>query len=59
LEAQLGGIMQQQAPAAVHGPESHSARHSQRTMWIITGYLASGLALLGVFAYYFATYVTH
>jgi hypothetical protein len=35
-----------------------AARHSDRTVWIITGYAASALALLGVLAYYFAAYVT-
>lgn len=36
---------------------SDARRHSERTVWIITGYLASGLALLGVMAYYFSAYV--
>ncbi len=36
---------------------STAKRHSERTVWIITGYLASGLALLGVMAYYFSTYI--
>ncbi len=37
---------------------TNSQRHSERNVWIITGYIASGLALLGVFAYYFSVYVT-
>ncbi len=36
----------------------NSKRHSERTVWIITGYIASGVALLGVFAYYFSVYMT-
>lgn len=30
---------------------------SDRTLWIYTGYAAAGLALLGVLAYHFSTYV--
>ncbi len=43
--------------AAPLSQSSDVKRHSERTVWIITGYLASGLALLGVMAYYFSTYV--
>jgi len=45
------------------GQASHSAGldskyHRERNVWIITGYAASALALLGVLAYYFSVYVT-
>ncbi len=49
------------SPIAAARPEHSSAdqhqHRTERTVWIVTGYLASGLALLGVFAYYFANYV--
>jgi hypothetical protein len=51
--------MPQNSSAAPAIRTSHSEGHSRRNVWIVTGYLASGLALLGVFAYYFAAYVTH
>ncbi len=58
-----GGTMPENSPAAPAIDASQSAndpqRRSNRNLWILTGYLASGLALLGVFAYYFAAYVTH
>ncbi len=56
----FGGTMQDQGSPAQVGQSAaiDSKRHSERTVWIITGYVASGLALLGVFAYYFSVYVT-
>ena len=56
----LGGTMQDQSKS---GQASHSAGldskyHRERNVWIITGYAASALALLGVLAYYFSVYVT-
>ncbi len=53
--------MQQQASAApvVHSSATSPQQHHRRTLWVITGYLATGVGLLGVFAYYFANYVTH
>ncbi|HMK28471.1 MAG TPA: hypothetical protein VK473_02230 [Terriglobales bacterium] len=29
----------------------------ERSVWIVTGYVAAALALLGVLAYHFSTYV--
>ncbi len=56
--AKIGGIMQVNGNSAAPASQSSSTRrHSERTVWIITGYLASGLALLGVMAYYFSSYV--
>jgi len=31
--------------------------HKERNVWIVTGYVAAALALLGVLAYHFSTYV--
>jgi hypothetical protein len=33
--------------------------HEGRGTWVLTAYAISGLALLGVLAYYFSGYVTH
>ncbi len=53
--------MPQQGSAApvVHTSATKPEHHNRRTVWVITGYLAAGLGLLGVLAYYFANYVTH
>lgn len=49
-----------QAPGLNAGPTSTISpkQHEGRTVWIITGYAASALALLGVLAYYFSAYVS-
>ncbi len=44
-------------PAANSSQQTAPKRHSERTVWIITGYAASALALLGVMAYYFSNFV--
>jgi hypothetical protein len=33
--------------------------HAPRGAWVITAYAISGLAMLGVVAYYFSDFVTH
>jgi hypothetical protein len=49
------------------GTQAVNATHSQssgihregRNMWILTFYGMSGLALFGVLAYYFSSYIAH
>jgi hypothetical protein len=38
---------------------SPRAHHEPRGAWVLTAYGISGLAVLGVLLYYFATYITH
>ena len=33
--------------------------HAGRGVWVLTAYGVSGLALLGVLAYYFSDFITH
>ena len=37
----------------------HSIQREGRNVWILTAYGISGLALIGVLAYYFSDFVTH
>jgi hypothetical protein len=39
-------------------PQSDETPHEDRSVWVLTAYAISGLALLGVLIYYFSTYVT-
>ena len=34
-------------------------QHASRGVWVLTAYGISGLALLGVLAYYFSDFITH
>lgn len=34
-------------------------KHEGRNVWILTAYGISGLALIGVLAYYFSDFITH
>jgi hypothetical protein len=36
-----------------------SKHHAGRGVWVLTAYGISGLALLGVLAYYFSDFITH
>jgi hypothetical protein len=38
-------------------PQSSGAVKSPRSIWVLTAYGVSGLALLGVLAYYFSSYL--
>jgi hypothetical protein len=38
---------------------SASVHHESRNVWILTIYGISGLALFGVLAYYFSSYIVH
>jgi hypothetical protein len=44
-------------PTAVANPQSEK-HHAARGAWVITAYAISGLAMLGVVAYYFSDFVT-
>jgi hypothetical protein len=37
--------------------QTSASTESCRTFWIYTGYVATGLALLGVLAYHFSSYI--
>jgi hypothetical protein len=43
----------------VERSESSVKHREGRGFWVVTAYGISGLALFGVFVYYFSTYVTH
>jgi len=45
--------------AAVASTPSSEKQHEGRGAWVLTAYAISGLALLGVLAYYFSDFVTH
>lgn len=45
-------------PAAVASSPSSEKHHEGRGVWVLTAYAISGLALLGVLAYYFSDFVT-
>jgi len=38
---------------------SHSRPREGRSVWVLTAYGISGLALMGVLAYYLSSYLTH
>jgi len=39
--------------------QTHSKPHEGRSVWVLTAYGISGLALMGVLAYYFSAYLTN
>jgi hypothetical protein len=39
--------------------KSSTTQHEGRNVWILTAYGISGLALIGILAYYFSDFVTH
>jgi hypothetical protein len=39
--------------------KSSTTQHEGRSVWILTAYGISGLALIGILAYYFSDFVTH
>ncbi len=45
---------------STHAPDSQpsSAQYEGRSVWVLTAYAISGLALFGVLVYYFSTYIT-
>jgi hypothetical protein len=54
--------MEDRAPASASvetTPQASSAVHHEgRSVWVLTAYGISGLALFGVLAYYFSDFVT-
>jgi len=38
--------------------ESSGVAHEGRSVWVLTAYAISGLALFGVLIYYFSTFIT-
>jgi hypothetical protein len=56
-----GGFMDDRAGnTSTHAPDSQpsSAQYEGRSVWVLTAYAISGLALFGVLVYYFSTYIT-
>jgi hypothetical protein len=55
--------MEQRAPASTScvtaNTPSSEKHHAGRGAWVLTAYAISGLAMLGVLAYYFSDFVTH
>jgi hypothetical protein len=50
---------QQTTTVATAAGKSATQGQDCRKVWILTGYAASFLALCGVMAYYFSSYITH
>lgn len=46
-------------PTAAVNPQSSEKHRASRGAWVLTAYAISGLAVLGVLAYYFSDFVTH
>jgi len=42
-----------------HTSSSSAVRREGRNVWILTIYGISGLALFGILAYYFSSYIVH
>ena len=53
--------MEDQAPASTVTATSQTSRVQRegRNVWVLTAYGISGLALLGILAYYFSDFVAH
>jgi hypothetical protein len=43
----------------VSNPHSSAAMKCPRSVWVLTAYGITGLALFGVLAYYFSSYIAH
>lgn len=39
--------------------QKSAVKHEGRNVWILTAYGISGLALIGVLAYYFSNFISH
>ena len=54
-----GGCMDDQAlgSSAVSATKSGETKHEDRSVWVLTAYGISGLALFGVLAYYFSDFI--
>ena len=52
--------MEDQAPVqSVPASSQASVQREGRNVWVLTAYGISGLALLGILAYYFSDFVAH
>jgi hypothetical protein len=55
--------MEDRAPVVTPSPQSTpqptAKHHEGRGAWVLTAYGISGLALFGVLAYFFSTFVVH
>jgi hypothetical protein len=55
--------MEERAPVSTAGITTTNTpsekHHAGRGAWVLTAYAISGLAMLGVLAYYFSDFVTH
>jgi hypothetical protein len=47
------------SPVSKNQAGAHQVHHEGRGTWVLTVYAISGLAMLGVLAYYFSAYITH
>ena len=50
--------MEQQVPGDSSSSAIKQCQHEGRNFWVLTAYGISGLALFGVLAYYFSSYIT-
>jgi hypothetical protein len=44
---------------AVNSTQISEKKPTSRGVWVLTAYAVSGVAMLGVLAYYFSDFVTH
>jgi hypothetical protein len=53
--------MEDRAPsnAVTASSQSSGIQHEGRSVWVLTAYGISGLALFGILAYYFSDFVAH
>jgi hypothetical protein len=57
----MGGFSMEQrahADSSASATKASQTQHEGRNVWVLTAYGISGLALFGVLAYYFSSYIT-
>jgi len=45
-------------PQVQSNPATTKTQHEGRSVWVVTAYAISGLALFGVLVYFFSTFIT-
>jgi len=45
-------------PQVQSNPSTTKTQHEGRSVWVVTAYAISGLALFGVLVYFFSTFIT-
>ena len=55
----MEGMAQGTSSSASNPRTSGTKHHEGRSVWVLTAYGISGLALFGVLAYYISSYIAH